>query len=314
MAPIIEINQVTKRFGRHIEVDDISLSVPRGCVFGLLGENGAGKTTLVRMLLGLETPSEGDLSVFGLASRSHGEEIRRRIGYVPERPTLYEWMTAAEIGWFTAGFYSDEFEKHYRNLIDRYRVPTGRRIGKMSKGMRAKVSLALAMAHQPELLVLDEPTSGLDTLVRREFLESMVDLAATGKTVLLSSHLIGEVERVADHVAVVREGQLMTVDALDELKRTIFEVTVTMRGAALQPPPMPGAVLRSERRGKQWQLLVRDVTEAAALDRLSDDESVVAVESRTPSLEEIFVAYMQAGSKPPPATGLPVATVSTPFA
>jgi len=247
----------------------------------------------VRMLLGLMPPDEGRLSVFGLPSDKNGDTIRQRVGYVPERPTLYEWMTAREIGWFTAGFYPEGFERHYLNLLDRYCVPTERKVQHLSKGMRAKVSLALAMAHQPELLVLDEPTSGLDTLVRREFLESMVDLAAEGRTVLLSSHLIGEVERVADRVAIVHEGRVLLVDLLDRIKQTTVEATITMQGAAAVLPAMPGKVLQSRRRGKQWQVLLHKVADHATLARIAEDDAVVAVETRVPSLEEIFVAYMQ---------------------
>ena len=301
MNPVIQVDQVTKLFGSHAAVAGMSLEVPPGCVFALLGENGAGKTTLVRMMMGLLAPDAGRISVFGLDSSKHGEQVRRRVGYVPERPTLYEWMTAGEIGWFTAGFYGDGFEQHYRNLITKYRVPPERKLAHMSKGMRAKVALSLAMAHQPELLVLDEPTSGLDTLVRREFLESMVDLTADGRTVLLSSHLIGEVERVADFVAIVRDGRLLVVERLDELKRRTREITVTMQvGIASPPSRLPGQVLRCERRGRQWQVLLRGVEDDADLDRLADGTDVIAVESRTPSLEEVFVAYMRMDGTPPP--------------
>jgi ABC-2 type transport system ATP-binding protein len=305
MNPVIEVEQVTKRFGSLAAVDDATFTVPPGCVFALLGENGAGKTTLVRMMLGLLAPDAGKLKMLGLGSERHGEQIRRRVGYVPERPTLYEWMTVGEIGWFTAGFYADGFEQHFRNSIEKFRVPLDRKISQLSKGMRAKVVLSLAMAHQPELLILDEPTSGLDTLVRREFLESMVELAADGRTILLSSHLIGEVERVADIVAIIREGRLLLVERLDALKRTTREVTVTMHGAAAAVPGMPGQVLRSERRGRQWQILVRGVEDDAQLDRLNSDNAVVAVESRTPSLEEIFVAYMRAAGPTPPGPRTP---------
>ncbi|MEQ8846844.1 ABC transporter ATP-binding protein [Botrimarina sp.] len=294
MTPTIRVEGVTKRFGGTTAVDGVSLDVPPGCVFALLGENGAGKTTLVRMLLGLLPPDDGAIGVLGLDSRRSGEAIRRRVGYVPERPTLYEWMTAAEIGWFTAGFYADGYEQRYRNLLDQYRVPTQRKIGKMSKGMRAKVALSLAMAHEPELLVLDEPTSGLDTLVRREFLQSMIDIAAQGRTVLLSSHLIGEVERVADQVAIMRAGRVVAVDPLAELKRGAFEVTITTDAATAQLPPAPGRVLRQTHRGRQWQALLRDVEDPREIDRIGGHGSVVAVESRTPSLEELFVAYMTA--------------------
>ena len=173
--------------------------------------------------------------MLGLDSRREGFEIRRRVGYLPERPTLYEWMTAAEIGWFTAGFYPDGFEFEFRRLVEGFRVPLDRKLSQMSKGMRAKVALSLAMAHQPELLILDEPTSGLDTMVRREFLESMVDVAAAGRTVLLSSHQIGEVERVADIVAIVHAGRVLLVERLEEIKRTTRQVTVTLEDAARRP-------------------------------------------------------------------------------
>lgn len=300
MTAVIEVDRAVKRFGRTTAVDNVSVSIPPGCVFALLGENGAGKTTLVRMMLGLLGADSGLVSVFDLDSQTHGEEIRRRVGYVPERPTLYEWMTAAEIGWFTAGFYPEGFEQHYLNLLDRFRVRRSVKIGHMSKGMRAKVSLALAMAHQPELLLLDEPTSGLDTLVRREFLESMVEWAADGRTVVLSSHLIGEVERVADIVAIMHSGHVLLVEPLDALKRTTREVTITMQGGAAHLPALPGELVSGKRRARQWQLLVRGVEDESQLERLGEEESVVAVETRTPSLEEIFVAYMQ---RDVPSTG-----------
>ena len=292
MTAAIEISRATKRFGSQTALSDLSLSVPEGVVFALLGENGAGKTTAIKLLLGLAEADAGKLEVLGLDSRRDGAEIRRRVGYVPERPALYEWMTAGEIGWFTASFYTDPYEHEYRSLLDRYRVPTGRKISQMSKGMRAKVSLSLALAHQPELLILDEPTSGLDTLVRREFLESMVDITAAGRTVLLSSHQIGEVERVADQVAILREGQLLAVDSLDTLKCEILELTVTVAGGKLLPE-IQGKVIFSRQRGRQWQLLVRGIDDGE-LEVLDAHSDVVAVEVRTPALEEIFVAYMQA--------------------
>jgi ABC-2 type transport system ATP-binding protein len=288
----IEVSQVSKRYGSHVALKDVSFSVPAGTVFALLGENGAGKTTTIKCLLGLETPSQGSLSVLGFDCRRHGAEIRRRVGYVPERPALYEWMTAAEIGWFTAGFYPEPYEMEYRKLLDQFRVPPERKISAMSKGMRAKVSLSLSLAHQPELLILDEPTSGLDTLVRREFLESMVDIAAAGRTVFLSSHQIGEVERVADIVAIMREGELLVVESLDTLKCQIRELTFTMNGS--RRPEVPGEMISARQRGRQWQVIVRHASDAD-FESLHHSEDVVAMESRTPSLEEIFVAYMQSG-------------------
>jgi ABC-2 type transport system ATP-binding protein len=306
MPAVIDLRNVTKQFGRQTALDDVTLQVPPGVVFALLGENGAGKTTAIRLMLGLAEATAGEVRVLGLSSRSEGLEIRRRVGYLPERPTLYEWMTAAEIGWFTAGFFADasrdgspvaDFEHQLRTLLAGFHVPPDRKLSQLSRGMRAKVALALALAHRPELLVLDEPTSGLDTMVRREFLESMVDIAAEGRTVLLSSHQISEVERVTDVVAMIHAGRLLLVEPLDELKRTTRQLAVTVTGSSPERPPLEGRVIHERHRGRQWDVLVRGLDEAA-LERLRQDESIVAVESRTPSLEEIFVAYMQTNAAP----------------
>jgi ABC-2 type transport system ATP-binding protein len=294
MAPVIELANVTKRFGRQTALDQVTLEVPPGVVFALLGENGAGKTTAIRLMLGLIEATAGEARVLGMNSHRDGMAIRRRVGYLPERPTLYEWMTAAEIGWFTSGFYADGFEHHFRTFVEGFRVPLDRRLSNLSRGMRAKVALSLAMAHRPELLILDEPTSGLDTMVRREFLESMVDIAAEGRTVLLSSHQIGEVERVADIVAIIHGGRLLLVERLDELKRSTHHLAVTMSDGSSLPPLLDGQVIHQRRRGRQWDLLARGLEESA-IERLRFADGIVAVETRRPSLEEIFVAYMQTG-------------------
>lgn len=158
MSAVVELAQVTKRYGDTDALLDVSLSVPKGVVFALLGENGAGKTTAIRLMLGLAQATSGSVRVLGLDSRRDGQAIRERVGYLPERATLYEWMTAAEIGWFTAGFYGNGYEHSFRTLVEGFRVPLNRKLSRLSKGMRAKVALSLAMAHRPELLILDEPT------------------------------------------------------------------------------------------------------------------------------------------------------------
>src|SRR6516165_3680206 len=243
MSAVARLKNVTKRFRGQLALDDVSLEVPSGVVAALLGENGAGKTTSLRILLGLLQPDSGEAEVLNLDSRTQGDEIRCRVGYVPERPTLYEWMTVAEIGWFAAGFYRAGYLPRYRDLVKEFELPEDRKIKELSKGMRAKVALALGMAHEPEVLVLDEPTSGLDPLVRRESLESMVDVAAAGRTVLLSSHQIAEVERVADIVAILRQGKLVAVERLDDLKLHTRELTLTLNNGALYLSDVPGQVI-----------------------------------------------------------------------
>lgn len=298
MAAVIELHDVTKRFGKEVALNRISLEVPSGSVFALLGENGAGKTTAIRIMLGLALPDAGRSSVLGLSSETQGQEIRRRVGYVPERLTFYEWMTVDEVGWFTAGFHGPSFLLEYRRLAAAFDLPPRRAVKSLSKGMKAKVALSLALAHDPELLVLDEPTSGLDPFVRREFLESMVDRAAAGKTVLLSSHQIAEVERVADMVAIVHQGRLVVVERLEDLKNRVRELTFTLTNGAVEPPTLPGELLSRRQRARQWQVLVRQ-GEQDCEAALRANHCVENVEVRVPGLEEIFVAYIERGRRKP---------------
>jgi ABC-type multidrug transport system ATPase subunit len=297
MSSVIQFDNVFKVYGSDIALAGVSLDVAPGTVFALLGENGAGKTSAIRIMLGLARPDSGHATVLGMDSQIHGEYIRRRVGYVAERPKLYDWMTAREIGWFASGFYPDGFLTRYMAQLERFGLPPKRRLKAMSKGMTAKVSLALALAHDPELMILDEPTSGLDALVRREFLESMVDRAAAGKTVLLSSHQIMEVERVADIVAIVRKGKLLAVERLDKLKGRIREITVTLGDETDATIPsalaeLNGRLLSRRHRGRQWQALVEDMPKGLDTS-LREEAGVHAVDVRVPSLEEIFVAYME---------------------
>ena len=260
MEPVIRLQNVTKRYGSQTALDHVTLEVPAGVVCALLGENGAGKTTAIRILLGLTDPDEGKATCWASTAQARPDR-RSRVGYVPERPTLYEWMTVSEIGWFTAGFYGGGFFERYLKLANGYQLPLKRKIKGLSKGMRAKVSLSLALAHEPEVLILDEPTSGLDTLVRREFLEGMVDIAAAGRTVLLSSHQIGEVERVADIVAIIRAGKLLLVEKLETLKDQIRELSITLAENRVTRRRSWGKCCHERRHRQQWQVLVRGMSE-----------------------------------------------------
>ncbi|MGD9126106.1 MAG: ABC transporter ATP-binding protein [Planctomycetia bacterium] len=292
MNTAIQFNHVSKHFGHTAALDRVSLQIPEGSVFAMLGENGAGKTTAIKIMLGLLEPDAGISTVLGLDSQRDGLEIRKKVGYVPEQPDLYDWMTVEEIGDFTAAFYSHEFLTGYLQMITEFRVPPRQKIKSLSKGMRAKVSLSLALAHDPALLILDEPTSGLDAMVRREFLESMVDRAATGRTVFLSSHQIHEVERVADYVAILREGDLLTVEPLDDLKADCHRLTLTLRDNTTDPPKVPGTILECRDHGRQIEYLLRGV-KPSHLATLSEQPDMEQVEITSPNLEEIFIAYMQ---------------------
>jgi len=299
MNNVIELDQVSKRFRSVIAMDRMTLNVPKGGVFALLGENGAGKTTTIKTLLGLQKPDSGTARVLGMDPVSKGIEIRRRIGYVPDDPKLYDWMKVSQIGWFAGGFYPEGYAGEFSRLADEFGLSNDVKIKTLSKGGKAKVALALAMAHRPDLLILDEPTSGLDTMVRRKFLQSMIEVAAEGRTVFLSSHQIPEVERVADYVAIVNEGQVRVCEKLNVLKQEIEQWVVTLTNPNVNLGVNQSFVLLHEGHGKQRQQLTVRNPNPDALWQLRESDGVAQVEVHTPSLEEIFIAYMNASERSP---------------
>ncbi len=295
MSEVFAWDQVTKRFGSQLALRRFSLSSEPGSVVALLGDNGAGKTTAIRILLGLLEPTNGQSHVFGLDSQANGPVIRQRVGYVPDRPALYEWMTIEQIGWFAAGFYPDGFYQRFCEYVGQFGLPIDKKIKTLSKGMRSKVSLALCMGHEPELLVLDEPTSGLDPVVRREFLESIVDVAARGRTVLLSSHQIAEVERIADVIAIIRQGELLLVERLDKLKAEVRELTLTLNNGGTMLPDLGGTIISQHQRDRQWRVMLRG-GEDSRLVTLRDEGLLIEFEFRQPTLEDIFVEVLKSTS------------------
>jgi ABC-2 type transport system ATP-binding protein len=306
---VIRVDGLIKRYRGQTAVDGLSLEVPAGSVFGLLGENGAGKTTTIQALLGLIQPDAGRLAVLDLDPSRQGFEVRRRVGFVPEAPVLYDWMKVAEIGWFAAAFHLDAqrstagYQARYAELTRTFELPANRKIKALSKGMRAKVSLSLALASDPSLLILDEPTSGLDVMVRRDFLESMVDLAGAGRTVLLSSHQIGEVERVASHVALLHRGKLILAEPLDDLKARTFVVSAmfSSRDHPEAPPEGRGLeLIDASDAPRQARWLVR-AADRSACEALRAMPGVESLEIETPSLEEIYIGYMRARRPERPA-------------
>ncbi len=292
MRPVIEMTDVSRRFGRTVALDRVTLQVQPGTICALLGANGAGKSTAIRILLGLERADSGHSEVLGMNSRTHALEIRRRVGYVSDQPPLYDWMTVEEIGWFASGFYPTGYTDVYRSLVARFDLPLKSRIRNLSKGMRSKVALSLSMAHRPELLILDEPTSGLDPLVRREFLESMVDVSAEGRSVLLCSHQVAEVERVADIVVIMMEGRIVCIERPEELKASVMEVGLTLADASAIPPKMPGHVIAHVQFGCEHIFMVRDF----AVETLRDECRQLGLpvpQIRRPGLEDILLAMLR---------------------
>ncbi len=296
MTDAIQIQGVSKTFGRNQVLNNVSLMIPQGVVFALLGENGAGKSTLIRGLMGYHRFDSGQVSVAGFDPIRQPLELRRNVGYVSDAPGLYEWMSVAECGWYASGFFEQGYLTAFNNFIVEFDLPPDTRISDLSKGMRAKVALSLALASDPQLLILDEPTSGLDPLVRRSFLESMIDRAAAGQTVFLSSHQMHEVERVADWIAILHDGQVQVVAPLEDLKRDVVIISFSLRDPLLA---MPAAlddqnVLRRATHGRTTQLMVRGPSDDL-LRQLSQEPNLFEIQSVRPSLEELYIGFSQSG-------------------
>ncbi|RJP68488.1 MAG: ABC transporter ATP-binding protein [Candidatus Abyssobacteria bacterium SURF_17] len=230
----IETNALTKRFRKLVAVNEIELRVPYGSVYGFLGRNGAGKTTTILMLLGLLRPTSGGSTVLGYSTKIDSVSIRAEVGYVPEKQIMYDWMTVKEILWFTGKFYKTWNEELANDLVQRFGLDPKRRIKHLSRGMVAELSLILALAPAPKLLILDDPTSGMDPIVRREFMEHVVDLVQDGKhTVFFSSHILSDIERVADWVGILKDGRLLIQSEVDALKLRTRKVIAKF---AAEPP------------------------------------------------------------------------------
>jgi ABC-2 type transport system ATP-binding protein len=217
--PVIQISNLTRRFGAKTALDAVSLSLPRGAVYGLVGANGAGKTTLIRHILGLLGAESGAVRVFGLDPVGDPVGVLSRIGYLSEENDLPGWMRVDELMHYTRAFYPNWDDAYADELRQAFALESSARIKTLSKGQKARAGLLVALAHRPELLMLDEPSSGLDPIVRRDILGAVVrTIAHEGRTVLFSSHLLDEVEEVADHVTMLNSGRLVLSAPLEEIK------------------------------------------------------------------------------------------------
>lgn len=285
---IIEVQGLSRSFGKKDALRDISLSVKPGQVFGLVGENGAGKTTLIRHLLGAYKAKTGTVRVFGMDPVASPVSVLARIGYLSEDRDLPLWMKLRELMAYTAAFYPDWDQPFAEELGNRFGLPLDTKLKALSRGEKAKAGLLVALAHRPELLLLDEPSSGLDAVARKDILGEVIrSVAEEGRTVIFSSHLLDEVERVSDHVAMIHQG-VVTVDmSMDDLKESHHRFLVRFSEGMGRFPDMAG-VLHVEGSDREWRVLCSGAREE--LIGLLQEMGGQLLETTVPTLDEIFVA------------------------
>ncbi len=291
MTAAVETLGLSKSFGATVAVDGLDLRVESGEVFGFLGPNGAGKTTTIRLLLDLHHPSAGSARVFGLDSCRESVAIHARCGYLPGEFELHPRMTGQRVlDWFAHARRGVDATLRDQ-LVDRFQVSLDRPIRELSKGNRQKLGIVLAFMHRPELLVLDEPTSGLDPLMQAEFHRLLREVVADGRTVFLSSHELDEVQRVADRVAIIREGRLVVTDTVERLRRQAPQ-TIELRFAA----PVAAGVFESlegvERVTADADRITLQVSGGLPmLLRVIADHDPIDVVARHADLDELFLSY-----------------------
>lgn len=286
LLPALVVEGLTRRYRSAVAVDNLHLTVPRGTVLGLLGPNGAGKSTTLRMIMGLLRPTTGTVRVLGLDPFQTPSQVRQQIGYVPESPQIYRWMTVREVLRFCHALYAEWRDQQAELLLDMFHLPANRRVRQLSKGMLAKLSLVIALAHEPQLLILDEPLSGLDPLARDEFLDGVLQGLCVGdRTVIFSSHQLDEVNRLSDSVAVLHAGRLLTHCPLDEL-RSAKRVRAVLHDGRL-PVETPREAVWQQVNRREWSLTVHPFS-SEVLERMQATNPIQRVDVDDLSLDDIF--------------------------
>jgi ABC-2 type transport system ATP-binding protein len=290
VTAIIGTERLTKYYGTHPGIIEVDLEVKQGEVFGFLGPNGAGKTTTIRTLLDLIRPTSGRARVFGIETTVDPVAIHRRIGYLPGEFALYDRLTGGETIDYFANLRSGVDPLYQADLIARFDLDPSRRFREYSKGNKQKVGLVVALQHRPDLLVLDEPTAGLDPLVQQTFFELLRETVREGRTAFLSSHILGEVEKTCDRVAIIREGRIVAVDRVDAL-RDLAHHQVELQFAEPVPPRLFGEIPGvSDVVAEDHRLRLRVTGSIAPVVRAAAAFDLVDFVSREPSLEETFLA------------------------
>ena len=285
---VIDIKNLCRSFGEKEVLHDVSLAIPEGGVFGLIGSNGAGKTTLIKHILGSHYAQSGSVSVFGFDPVREPVQVLSKIGYMSEDRDVPSWMRVQEIIDFTKSFYEKWDSSYAEDLIHLFELNPKQRIRTMSRGQAARVCLLVALAHRPQLLILDEPSSGLDPIIRRDILSAIVRTTAEdGRTVFFSSHLLDEVERLADRVAILHQGRILFHDTLDSLLASFRRVTLRFTESHASAPDLAGS-LSCRGQDREWTYVHRG--DRKQLVQAAEEANAQIVVEHSLNLDDVFVS------------------------
>ena len=291
-GPAIELARLTKRFDSTLAVDELSLEVPRGTTFGLIGPNGAGKSTTIKMLMGLLSTTGGRARVLGIDPFAEPVRLKQRVGYVPESHHIYRWMRVEEVLGFCRSLYDTWNEQTCREMLGLFGLDPRKKVKHLSKGMLVKLSLLLAVSHDPELLVLDEPMAGLDPVAREEFLDGVLrTICERGQTVVFSTHSLDDVQRLADTVGILYGGRLLVHRNIEELLASTKRIRATLT-ADRPPGEPPENTIWQSVQGREWSITVGDFT-LDTVERIRVLEGVGHVEVIDLALDDVFKDFIK---------------------
>ncbi|MHA6481888.1 ABC transporter ATP-binding protein [Paenibacillus sp. strain BS8-2] len=287
---VIELNGLTKSYGDARGIVDLSFTVEEGEIFGFIGPNGAGKSTTIRTMLGLIHPTSGSASIFGKDCSTHGAEIKREIGYLPSEVFYYDNMRVKDLLSYSASFYKRDCKARMQKLAERMELDLNKKIDDLSLGNKKKVGIVQGLLHSPKLIILDEPTSGLDPLMQQRFFELLKEENARGATILFSSHILSEVQRLCDRVAIIKEGRLMALEKISDLRENTYKRFKLQSAARLDEADfsLPGVTEWKQEEGGVSFLYKGNIN---AVNRRIAELDLHNLWVEDPDLEEIFMHY-----------------------
>jgi len=288
---IIEVNKLTKYYGKSRGIVDVSFKVEEGEVFGFIGPNGAGKSTTIRLFLSLIYPTSGNAIIFGKDCIQFGPEIRQEIGYLPSEVFYYEGMKVLDLLKYSASFFKKDCSKRLKELSDIMELDLGRRIDDLSYGNKKKVGIVQGLLHEPKLIMLDEPTAGLDPLMQQKFFKLIRDENQRGATVFFSSHILGEVQRMCNRVAIIKEGSIINIQDIKTMQKDNYKkVRVTAGSLNAERFQIEGVTNMESSNGNLSFFFKGDINH---LLKLIGENNLTDLTIEEPTLEEIFMHYYE---------------------